>query len=268
MVLFSERLSPAQFEAATDALFRLGLIDKAVYVGATPSVRQALAVNPAETKLPGLYFSQMFGCKHCQTTYLGTRLWDLYAAENAWEQSPWLPEVRPGPLGYVVDRMVIYHHDRPVLRLDPGSTEALGLLLNRTTKGNLTLTVPGLGRVALRSISAQPHLSASDRGGRLTIRAVLSLEGQLEEIHRRPPPAITPWLGRIQSSASRAMQARVQNVLTRLTRAGLDPVGFAAAYRWTHPGSTPPSPLWRQWYTRARVSVVARFRIRNSGVQV
>lgn len=267
MVLFSERLSGAQFSAASDALFRLGLIDKSVYVGATPSVRAALQVTPAETKLPGLYFSQMFGCKHCQTTYLGVRLWDLYAAQAAAGQSPWMPEVSPGPLGFVVDRMVIYRAGRPALTLSPGASEALGLLLGRTTKGNLTIDLPGVGRVGLRSISAQPHLRIAQQGGRPWIQESLSLEGQLEEVHRRPAPALATLLPQIQQQAARAVGARVQAVLAALQQQGLDPVGFTSAYRWRHPTRAPTATAWQAWYRRARITVVAHFRIRNSGIQ-
>ncbi len=259
-VIFSTRLSGAQFQAISSALTRIGQLDKTAFALATTApLRQFMRKTPDSTPLPGLYYTTEFGCSQCQTVQLRRRVWSIEKYLNAPAQNLWLPLITLEPQGFHVDQMVIYRHNHAAKILSSQQTADIGYVLGLTSKGAVNLHWDGQ-TVSVRSLKANPKIRWQWIDGLLHIHVYLRVTGSVEEF-----PAdleLGPHVRGLQQQTSAQLSSDCLTAVTKLSRNDLDPFTIGNAYEWQHPGTL---SQWRDAYAHATWAITVTVRLQQLG---
>lgn len=260
MVLFSSKLSPAQFSNAIHSLLRLGPMDKTAFAAvSTQPLTKVFSFQPTQVRIPDLYFRALFSCRHCQAVNLQSTLWTVEKRTLTPDISLWLPVITAGQSGYALNQVAVYHGDRIGLFLNSSQYRSLGYVLGRTSKAAVTLKTRW-GNVGIRALKTAPRISARLVDKQLELSVHCSVSGTIDSL---PAGLATPAnILELESMTSKTLSHNIQSVLLDLKRHGDDPVGFSERLLWIHPH------LRAQWpvlYRHARLAVTVTTQINNVG---
>jgi spore germination protein KC len=265
MIIFGDKLvQKHDMKEVVDWFFRRRDIQKVAWVGiGKPDGQTILGLKPASERLPSNMLFMSFGQTGTETAYIVSEyLFDLRRRLYERGLDPVLPiiesrgdqQVRINSVG-ILDKKIIK------MTLSPIDTKLFNSFYERV--GKYDIFVPyGNGYFVISSEHVRGSYSIRDDKEGPLIRVNIKIKGGIEEsdlhIQRNDIP-------QYEQQAAHAMKGRVTELLTRLQKAGVDPIGFGLRYRSRHFGG---DSVWQQWtelYPKARFEVTVNIDLNSTG---
>jgi len=265
-IVLSESLAAADVRTVIDGMAHTPEVDQSQALLATPgqAAKAVLAPDPQEL-FPAAFLERPQLCPTCTTVGIVEPLADAFILTRTGWGTLVVPEIRPGPDGIAVRGAAVYRGTQLVARLGEADAVALGLALGVTEKDGISLRVPGLGLVGVRSIHGHTDVTPRWSDGRLQARVRLRLSGDVTTIEPDMGRNLSEIRPLVSRAAAAAILAQERSILSRLLGAGADPLGFGRRLFDADPSAAPSAQAYADAVRHAVVALSVSLDIRSEG---
>ncbi|WML39273.1 Ger(x)C family spore germination protein [Neobacillus sp. OS1-2] len=177
-------------------------------------------------------------------------------------RDPMLPIVEAKRELLEINTVGLFNKSQMKLTLSPEETKILNFLRRREEKSANKLTKGGTTVVIDTHKVKTKYKIITPKGSTPYIKVKVSMEGTLEETTRRVP---NTKLSVYEKAAEKSLNKEFENLLVKIQKANLDPIGFGLRYRSRHFNKDD----WEQWqriYPQIKFKVQTKVQIEDTGL--
>ncbi len=262
LLVFSTQLKPTELKRLTDALNRIGTLDKTPFVAASPApFDKVVGVKMPQEEFPSLYYEQLFSCTTCSQLTLGLRLWQMMERLVTPGVDLVLPVLTPTPEGPAVDRVAIYHKFQYATTLTPKQTTAYGIAAGLSKKTGVYL--PRYWQADFNAVSDTSTVSARTQGGSVDATVALKVTATLQSLSTGTESA--HQLSVLSKQLSKILAGEVLQFLDTTQKNDTDVLGVGRSLSWSNPQTFSAIPSWHAEYPKVHFTVKCMVTINKMG---
>lgn len=232
-VVLSTELSPRQFEQTTAFLSRFGPTDKSAFLMVTDKkASDILSFQPSAARFAALYLFTLFSCRECQVVHLKRLVWDEEKRSVSPIADGWLPVIDLAGNDFIVNRVAIYSGNSTVMTLTPDETISFGYLAGAASKATENVSTPW-SEVGLRSVRADPKVSARLEGGRLVTNIDLGVTAAI--VNMKIGEGTLQHVDLIEEALAQRVVGKTTSLIAKMQKEGLNPLHIGESLFWHHP---------------------------------
>ncbi|EKN70753.1 Ger(x)C family germination protein [Neobacillus bataviensis LMG 21833] len=228
-----------------------------------PSALDVLKVKPKSERIPSNALFLALGKDGSETPYaISEFLFDYKYRLIERGKDPMLPIIKAKKELLEINTVGLFNKSQMKLTLEPEETKMLNFLrkreeksANKITKGKTTVIID-THKVKTKYKIITP------KGSTPYIKVNVSMEGTLEEATRRVP---NTKLSVYEKAAEKSLNKEIEELLVKIQKANLDPIGFGLRYRSRHFNKDD----WEQWqriYPQIKFKVQTKVQIEDTGL--
>jgi spore germination protein KC len=257
-------LAKNNLEEVLDWAFRRRDIQRISYVAiADPSAEKILGIKPNSENVPGNWFILSFGKGGTDTAYIATEyLFDLFRRLKEPGEDPYIPIIKPYENIYVIDQVALYDKKQMRVVLNQDETRIFNVLLRNNNALLIRIDTDEVHyslNIDTVKVKYAFHKTAK---GEPYIELAYSAKGIAEESEKR---INFKDIRHYEKISNEVAAKRVTDLLIKMQKNGVDPLGFGQRYKASHHSKTE----WTDWvklYPTITFVVKANIIIEGTGV--
>lgn len=261
-LVFSTKLTAAQMQQISQALNRIGTLDKTPFMAATAEPwDKIMDIKMAQEKFPALYYEELFSCATCQQFSLGVRLWQMSERLGTPGVDLALPLVSSTPEGPAVDQIAVYHGYHYAGTFNRQQTTAYALDAGYSYKSPLYL--PHYWKAEFNFVADKVSMHANARGDHVNATLNMHVTETLESIDTNTETA--EQLSVLSRQSSRLIAHEAMQYVTTSQKLDTDLLGVGRYLSWTNPAAFNRLGDWHREYPRVHFTIHCTVRINKMG---
>lgn len=263
--VFSEKLVKKRGNAGMYYWFtRRRDIQKIAWVNiAKPTALDVLKVKPKSEHIPSNALFLSLGKEGSETPYIASEfLFDLKYRLIERGIDPIMPIVKAKNDLFEINSVGLFNKSTLKLTLKPEETKMLNFLRNREQKSAIRVK-KGDTTIVIDTHKVKTKYKLFTPKGRTPyVKINVSMEGNLEEASKRVP---IKNLSDFEKAAQKSINKRIENLLVKIQKSNIDPIGFGLRYRSRHFNDDD----WEQWkslYSNVVFKVKSKVQIEDTGL--
>ncbi|UII57108.1 Ger(x)C family spore germination protein [Cytobacillus spongiae] len=264
-IIFGESVFQKEIHQEVDWLLRRRDIQKIAWVGVgRPTAEAVLNVKPPSENIPSNAIFLSFGQTGSESPYtLSTYLFELFRDLESDGISPILPLIEVKNELLEMNQAVVYQKDQIGLVLGKNETKTYNSLRNDFDKVQVKVkTEEHHFVVGAEAFHNRFNVQTSNKG--VVIQFHVRLEGIIEESRE---DISEKKLREYSKETAKAFKKDVEQLLTKLQEADVDPFGFGLRYRGTHfEDQEVEINRWQELYPEAVFQIKVDVDIKGTGV--
>ncbi|WP_246942054.1 Ger(x)C family spore germination protein [Bacillus pinisoli] len=264
VILLGESVAKENVKDVMDWFLRRRDIQKISWVGiGKPSVKEVLQLKPKSERLPSNALFLSFGNSGTESAYIISEyLFDFWKRLRERGLDPLLPIIEVNKKDddvFTINKAALFNKEKMVLTLSPEETKILNILLNHTNKVELS---------AKREDEEQFHIAIDeaktdfDITNQDIVRVNVRMEGLIEEVLFDGNKA---HLEKSKDLAEEKFKEDVLNLLKKMQKEQLDPLGLGLLYRANH-ASDDEWERWQEIYPSVEYVVDVEVVVKGTGL--
>ena len=228
-----------------------------------PSALAVLKVQPKSEYIPSNALFLALGRDGSESPYIISEfLFDFKYRLIERGLDPLLPIIKAKKDIFEINTVGLFNKSKLELTLNPEETKILNFLRNREeksankiTKGKTTIVI------ATHKVKTKYKIY-TPKGESPYIKVNVSLEGSVEEATRLVP---NDKLSDYERATEKSLSKEIENVLSKIQKANVDPIGFGLRYRSRHFNNDD----WEEWkriYPLIKFKVKTKVQIEDTGI--
>lgn len=229
-----------------------------------PDAATVINAKPLSERLPGNSLILAFSDEGTESPYIiKAPLFDYYRRVFDLGKDPYLPIIRALEETFVINRVAILKTNYKRLELDPDETAALNQLA-RGYKRFIIKSPPNEPRLTFSSTRLKStYKILTPKNGDPVIRFHIRVDVESEESEEKLFEKNWRDLERL---AANQLKDQYDQLLTKLQKHGVDPIGFGIRYRATHHEGSKEYENWRKIYPNVRFDIRVDVHFRGTGI--
>ncbi|WP_462409672.1 Ger(x)C family spore germination protein [Neobacillus sp. Marseille-QA0830] len=229
-----------------------------------PTAVGILHIMPKSERLPANALFLSLGEDGSETPYIISQyLFDFKKRLIERGLDPMMPIIEPdGKNLFQINSLGVGDKSKMTLILDQEETKMVNYMLNRESK-SAQKVVRGKHIYTIDTQRVKTHYKIiTPKGNPPYIQVSISIKGRLEETNR---VIRNMQLYKYEATAEKQLSKELKDVLVKLQKANLDPIGFGLRYRARHFNKND----WEQWkriYPNITFKVIADVQISDTGL--
>ncbi|MBP1154180.1 MULTISPECIES: Ger(x)C family spore germination protein [unclassified Paenibacillus] len=265
VIVFGKSLASETFDGGLDWFFRRRDIQQICYVAiGEPSALDILRQSPKTERLPGNSLILSFGMEGTESSHIVTEyLFDFYRRLKETGKDPYLPIIKTREDAYEINRVAVYDKKKVKAILTPEETRLFNQLVRRfphfelsVEEGNPPFTISVQHFDYTYSISTPPN-------GKPSVDLNVIMRGFAEE--SRGMLFDKDWTV-LEAAAAKAAEGRYVQLLKKLQKLRVDPVGFGLRYIATRHNGPKDWETWRRLYPEIAFHVKVKVKLEGTGL--
>jgi spore germination protein KC len=269
MAIFGERLAKEGLLPYIDWLQRSQNIQKICWMAiGKPSPKEVLSFVPKSERMPSHFLYLNFTDSGKEVAMIAVEhLFSFYREVLEEGIDPVLPLVEVTPKGMRIESTMMFHDDKLVFRLDRNETKLFNVMKGQIPKRVLQIEMEERTEYQTLNLIIDQASSSFDiqESAEPKIGVNIELQGKIEEMI--PYQQVTDPVRRdLEKMTDKTVKQKAEELLNKLRKAGIDPIGFGLKYRSRHFGSTEEEmKKWQELYKDITFDVKPRTKINSSG---
>lgn len=265
VLVFGKSLVEDDFRDAIDWMVRQRFIQKIAWVMAgKPSAEHVLRAKQKSERLPSNALILAYGGTGVASQYIVSQyLFEFYRNTKERGKNGIMPVVEPMETYFRIDNALVCDDSKAMLTLTPEETKLYNVLSHDIEKSDFRVNVlNNTFMVHADSVKVHPHIQSSEVP---TVVYELSFEGIVEERKRRVV-IDEQVLNAVKHGMEQQMKKDVTELLLKLQKKKLDPLGLGLQYRASHwEDHMKEINDWKTLYPKAKFQVEVSCNLRASG---
>ncbi|WP_066064866.1 Ger(x)C family spore germination protein [Neobacillus soli] len=228
-----------------------------------PTALEVLKVKPKSEFIPSNALFLSLGKDGSETPYVISEfLFDFKYRLIERGIDPMLPIIEAKKDILEINKVGLFNKSYQKLALNPEETKIVSFLRKREEKSANKITKGKIVVVIDTHKVKTKYKIHTPKGKTPYIKVNVSLEGTLEEATRRVP---NEKLSSYEKAAEKTLNKEIRNVLVKIQKANLDPIGFGLRYRSRHFNNDD----WEEWkriYPEIKFKVQTKMQIEDTGL--
>ncbi len=228
-----------------------------------PSALKVLKVKPKSERIPSNALFLSLGKDGSESPYVMSEfLFDMKYRLIERGIDPVLPIIDAKKGFFEINKVGLFNKSHMILTLPPEETKILNFLRRREEKSSNKIT-RGKTTIVIDTHKVNTKYKiVTPKGKAPFIKVNVSVEGNLEETTKRVPKE---KLSDFERAAEKSISKEVKNILVKIQKANLDPIGFGLRYRSRH-FNNDDWEQWKQIYPTIAFKVQTKVQIEDTGL--
>ncbi|MCM3566912.1 Ger(x)C family spore germination protein [Neobacillus mesonae] len=228
-----------------------------------PNAKDILKVKPKSEQVPSNSLFLALGKDGSETPYvIPTYLFDFKYRLIERGIDPILPIIEAKKDYFEINTAGLFNESKMIIHLAPEETKILNFLKSKEEKSSIKVERGKTVIVIDSQMVKAKYKIHTPKGSPPYIKVNVSVKGKLEEASRR---VANSQLYQYEKAAEKTLNQEFKNVLKKMQRAGVDPMGFGLRYRSRHFNHDD----WEEWkkiYPNITFKVHTKVQITDTGL--
>lgn len=265
VIVFGEELAKEKGHAGIHYWFvRRRDIQSVAWVAiGEPTALEVLKVKPKSENIPSNSLFLTLGKDGSETPYVMSEfLFDYKFRLIEKGIDPMLPIIEAKKDYLQVNKIALFNKSHMIMSLAPEEAKMINFLRKREEKSANKFTRGKTIFVIDTHKAKTKYKIHTPKGKTPYIKLKVSMEGSVEETTRRIPNSA---LSKYEKTAEKVVSKEIENLLLKIQKANIDPIGFGLRYRSRHFNKND----WEEWkkiYPKIKFVVDTKFQISDTGL--
>ncbi|TLS48808.1 Ger(x)C family spore germination protein [Paenibacillus antri] len=264
IAVLGKELASEEITEAVDWFIRSHDIQRIEYAAlGEPSAEEILALGPKSERLAANSLILSFGREGTESSFIVTEyLYDFYDRLLETGKDPFLPIIKIRGDTYEINRVALFDKEKLKMILNAEQTRIFNQLVSKHSRFGIRVDEEDVHF----SLSVQKYdysyKISTPSNEKPSINMVVTIKGQVAESDRM-------LFGRnweeLEESAERAVQKSYLNLLEKIKKNNVDPVGFGLKYIATRRNGLKDWEQWQKIYPDAQFNIRVNVILENTG---
>ncbi|WP_456278608.1 Ger(x)C family spore germination protein [Bacillus sp. AK128] len=262
VIIISKKVAEKNIKEVMDWFLRRRDIQGIAYIAVgDPSAKEILNVQSKGERLPSNSLFLVFADTGTESPYIVTEyLFDLWKRLREKGLDPLLPIIEVHDKGelFEVEKSALFNKERLKITISSHETKTLRMLMNKVSKLDVEVKSGEGEEVFIAIDSSKTGIKINDERVDIDIQ----LEGIVEEATNNMDKSDIP---KVTKLAEKQVKERVENLLQKLQKEELDPIGLGLLYR----ASNSYENEWEDWqrmYPDIKFNVNIEMTVQGTGL--
>ncbi|MEH7336406.1 Ger(x)C family spore germination protein [Neobacillus drentensis] len=229
----------------------------------TPTAMDVLKVKPKSEQLPSNALFLSLGKDGSETPYIISEFYfDMKKRLIERGLDPFLPIIEAKKELLEVNSVGLFNKSKLILSLTQEETKILNHIMNRENKSALWVKTGNIKFIVSTTKIKTKYKIITLKGKQPCIKVSVKVKGNIEEMTAK---ITNEQLSRFEKAAEKRLKKQIKEVLVKIQKANVDPIGFGLRYRSRHFNNND----WEEWqriYPHLAFKVDAKVEISDTGL--
>ncbi|WP_274362961.1 Ger(x)C family spore germination protein [Paenibacillus thermotolerans] len=265
MILLGKEIAGSSLIEITDWFVRRRDIQQVSYVAiADPTASEIIKIAPKSERLPGNALFLSFGREGTESSYIVTAyLFDLFRRLKETGKDPYLPIIKPKKETYEINQVAVYNKNEEKVVLSPNETRIFNQLVRKNSRFEIRVnrSTPSF-TLSVQDLKLKYTISTPPNK-RPSVNLNVNIRGVAEEAGG---DLYDKEWSRLEKAAAKIVEESMTEVLKKLQKHDVDPVGFGLRYIATRHHGQKDWEDWKKLYPDIVFNVKAKVNMEGTGL--